>query len=369
MVRAKIPGVNTVRKKLRDGTIRKYHYHRATGIALPGEPGSSEFVRAYADAERFVTDRHAGTFNGLVRDYCLSPEYAALRESTRREYGRMLQKAETKFGTMPIAALNDPRVRRVFLEWRDTVAAASGPREGDHRLSVISSMLSWARDRALIDQNHVAGFKRLHHADRADKIWLPEHVAAFNAVAPLELQRALVLAIHTGQRQGDLLRLTWGNYSEGSLRFRQGKGTKGRPGRAMEIPCTAALRAMLDTMPRSQAVILTTKTRRPWQARHFKSEWERASKAAGLGDLHFHDLRGTAVTMLAEAGATVPQIASVTGHSFKSVDAILERYLSRTRVLAGQAICGGPAHSGRYTGAGGKRQQIEIIEHSARVPP
>lgn len=39
-------------------------------------------------------------------------------------------------------------------------------------------------------------------------IWLPEHIEAFMNVAPLELQRALILALHTGQRQGDLLRLT-----------------------------------------------------------------------------------------------------------------------------------------------------------------
>jgi hypothetical protein len=44
--------------------------------------------------------RFGGTFNGLVRDYTLSPEFENLRESTQREYRRMLTKAELQFGNL-----------------------------------------------------------------------------------------------------------------------------------------------------------------------------------------------------------------------------------------------------------------------------
>lgn len=47
--------------------------------------------------------------------------------------------------------------------------------------------------------------------------------------------------------------------------------------------------------------------------------------------LTFHDLRGTAVTLLAEAGCDVPQIAAITGHTLRSASAILEKYMARTR--------------------------------------
>jgi hypothetical protein len=101
---------------------------------------------------------------------------------------------------------------------------------------------------------------------------------------------------------------------------------------------TKALRKMLDSVDRTGAVILTTKTGRPWKPRYFKRQWEAASTAAGITDLHFHDLRGTAVTMLAEAGCTTPQIAAITGHLLKTVTAILDKYLARTRALAGEAV-------------------------------
>jgi hypothetical protein len=44
------------------------------------------------------------------------------------------------------------------------------------------------------------------------------------------------------------------------------------------------------------------------------------------------------VTLLSEAGCTPQQIATITGHSLKTVHRILERYLARTRGLAEQAI-------------------------------
>jgi hypothetical protein len=47
----------------------------------------------------------------LVRSYTTSVEFEQkLAASTQAEYRRMLTKAESEFGTMPIAALDDPRV-------------------------------------------------------------------------------------------------------------------------------------------------------------------------------------------------------------------------------------------------------------------
>ena len=54
--------------------------------------------------------------------------------------------------------------------------------------------------------------------------------------------------------------------------------------------------------------------------------------------LHFHDLRGTTITLLSEAGCNEQQIATITGHSLTTVHQILERYLARTKGLADQAI-------------------------------
>ena len=50
------------------------------------------------------------------------------------------------------------------------------------------------------------------------------------------------------------------------------------------------------------------------------------------------DLRDTAVTWLGRAGATVPQIASITGHSFVSINMVLKHYLATHPEMADAAI-------------------------------
>ena len=350
-MRIRLRGINTVRKKLADGTIKIFRYHRATGTRLHGEPGSPEFIASYSDAEKIISNRIGGTFNALIRDYTLSIEFQQnLADSTKKEYRRMLTATEAEFGDMPIAALNEPGVRQEFLNWRENVARSSGKREADYRLSAISALLTWAVDRGKIAANHLRGFRRLYHVDRSEIIWLPEHIKAFMKVAPVDMQRALILALHTGQREGDLLRLPWSAYDGTTIRLRQGKSRRGqRQGRLVEVRCTSALRQMLDGMERVSPLILTTKTGRAFKKRHFLQCWSRAMAKARLDSvrfpnmdapakLHFHDLRGTTVTLLSESGSTPQQIATITGHTLQTVNQILERYLARTEGLAEQAI-------------------------------
>jgi integrase len=351
VVRVRLKGINQVRKRLADGSTKIYYYHRASGKPLRGEPGTPEFIASFADIEKNIIAARSGeTFSLLVRTYTQSIEFQQLAATTRTEYRRMLTAAEAEFGTMPIEALGDSRVRGDFMSWREKVAHASGHREADHRLSAISAMLSWAVERGQITSNHVKGFRRLYHADRAEIIWLPEHIEAFMEVAPIELQRAIILASHTGQRQADLLRLTWTAYDGQTLELRQGKSRRGgKPGLLVEIACTQALKTMLDQIERISPYILTTKTGKPFKKRYFARLWEETMLAAGIKtvqlpgiedpvDLHFHDLRGGAVTMLSEAGCTPQMVAAITGHTLQSVHRILERYLARTRGLAEAAI-------------------------------
>ena len=341
-MRANLKGVFATYKTLRDGTRRQYWNHRAAKKRLRGQPGSPEFMADYAAAEasiRTPTD-DAATFGGLIRRYTLSAEFRkTLAPSTQSEYRRLLTTAEHEFGDMPFAALADWQVRDDFLSWRDKVATTSGDREADHRLSAISAMLSWAVSRGRLPANHLKGFKRLYGADRADIIWGAKEIEAFLAVAPPEMQLALVLALHTGQRQGDIRRMAWSAYDGRSITMRQSKSKRwDQAPKLVVVPCTKALKETLDKAPRRAAVILATKTGRAFTKRYFAAQWDAACKAAGIKDLHFHDLRGTTVTMLAEAGCTVPEIASITGHSLRTAQRILDKYLARTGKLAANAI-------------------------------
>ncbi len=84
--------------------------------------------------------------------------------------------------------------------------------------------------------------------------------------------------------------------------------------------------------------MLLNRQDRPWKANSFRRAWRTASRKAGISGLTFHDLRGTAVTRLSEAECTPQQIATITGHSFRDVGAILDRYSARADKIALDAI-------------------------------
>jgi integrase len=120
---------------------------------------------------------------------------------------------------------------------------------------------------------------------------------------------ALLLALWTGQRQGDLLRLPWSGYDGASIRMRQSK-----TGIRVIIPVGTPLKAALDAAAkaRQSTLILTNSEGRPWTADGFRSSWRKACAAIGIVGVTFHDLRGTAVTRLAIAGCTEAEIATNT---------------------------------------------------------
>lgn len=334
MVRVRLKGVITVRKRLADGTVRTYYYAWRGGPRLPGEPGSPEFVAAYHALRTDRGNRHKGTLNGLLIEYQRSPYFLDKSVATRRDYVRHLRKIEVEFGDMPLEALSDKRVRGDMLAWRDNLARSSR-RQADYTVAVLALVLAWAVDRGLAPTNPLERPGRTYRAQRNDSIWTDADEAAFRSVASPQIGLALTLAINTGQRQGDLLRLTWAAYDGQVIRLRQSK-----TGRRVVIPCTAELRTTLDaarTRRGDAGTILTTSRGTPWTSGGFRASWRKVN--IDLGGLTFHDLRGTTVTRLARAGCSVPEIATITGHALAEVEAILDsHYLSRDLALAESAI-------------------------------
>mgnify|MGYP001821214252 FL=1 len=142
-----------------------------------------------------------------------------------------------------------------------------------------------------------------------------------------------MLAIWTGQRQGDLLCLPWSAYDGERIRLRQSK-TKA----SVVIPAGQPLRDLLDATARRSPLVLVNSDGRPWTADGFRSSWRKACLRAGIAGKTFHDLRGTAVSRLALAGATESEIAVVTGHTLSFTRSMLDAYTERNPQLGENAI-------------------------------
>jgi integrase len=334
-MRVRLKGLNSVTKKLADGTRRTYWYAWKGGPPLSGEPGTPGFIHSYNEAIARKVTPPTGKLLSLMQAYQASAEFLGLAEVTRKGYVWHIKRIEQEFGDFPLAGLTDRRTRGIFMAWRDRVAGSSGRRVADYCWAVLARILSWGSDRGLVLANPCVRGGRLHRITRRDKVWTAADEAAFLQHAAPHLHLPLLLALWTGQRQRDLLRLLWSAYDGTHIRLRQSK-----TGARVVIPVGTPLKAMLDAAPKRSTMILTNPhVGRPWTSEAFASAWTRACRRAGITGLTFNDLRGTAVTRLALAGCTEAEIASITGHSLRDVRSILDlHYLHRDPALAESAI-------------------------------
>ena len=332
-MRIRLKGINSVRKRLADGRVVTYWYAWKGGPSLTGEPGTPEFVASYNEACARKVTPPTGVLLSILQGYQASDEFLGCSERTRADYVRQIEIIERKFADFPLSAMVDRRTRGVFLAWRDELARKSR-RQADYAWVVLARVLSWARNRGLITENPCEKGGRLYRGNRADKIWTADDETNFLAKAPAHLHLPLILALWTGQRQGDLLRLTWTAYDGRTIRLRQSKG-----GVRVVIPVGAPLKAALDKASKVSTLILNSSDKKPWTQDGFRASWRKAQKRAGIVGVTFNDLRGTAVTRLAIAECTEAEIATITGHSLRDVRSILDaHYLHRDPALAESAI-------------------------------
>lgn len=331
-MRVLLKGVHKVRYRLASGEVATYYYAWRGGPRINAEPGTPEFVRLYTEAHTVRKRPAHGTMMALIAEFKAAAEFTTKSESSKKNYLRYLRVIESEFGDLPIKALSDPAVRGVFKEWRDGMA--DKPRTADYAWVTLARVLSIAKDRGRILINPCERGGRIYEADRTEKVWRNAEIAQVLSVASSSMELALMLAIWTGQSQGDLLALRWSDYD--GQRFRL---IRRKTGQAIVVRAGEPLRDLLSRTKRLGPRILTNSSGKPWTSDGFRASWRKLCARAGVEGLSFHDLRGSAVTRLALAGCTPPEIASVTGHALTDVCAMLDQhYLGERATLAENAI-------------------------------
>lgn len=342
-----MPGVNKVRRRLANGETVTYFYHRATGQRLDGQPGTVEFQRSWAQAEArlhspITPARATPPFEELARSFRLSPEYRRLAEKTRRQWDIMLQEMTARFGWVRWDDLNRRAIRAEFFDWRDEMADT--PRKADVYIASLCRLLNWAMDRGRIEANHAARIPNLVGAghNRAGKIITPQHESALRQVCNDDLWEAYQLALYTALRRGDLMALRWPMLRDGWLSVTPSK-TAHSTSVKVHLPVFALppLQDLLAGLSRCTDHILTTRNAHPWAAENLNRQWQQAKRAAAETkegrdldwDIHWHDIRGTGLSRLWQAGCTDAEVAMISGHSIGG-RSMLRSYAARDRELA-----------------------------------
>jgi integrase len=301
-----------VRKVLADGTVKEYRYARHKARAR--QPNG--VIRELADA------------------YTSSPEFGKLSARWQAAKHYYLKLLDDELGWMSREQLEDQRARRKFYEMRDRFAGK--PHKADKLIDTLKGLLSWAAERARLKANHALGMEHLTSSkgERANIVWSEDDEAVVGAAFPLSLQQAFRFALYSAIRQADMCALRWSQYRDGWLSFTPSK-TSGSTAIDVHLPVAALppFADLMDELSRGTEFILTTEEGQPWNPVNLRARWRSAMAKKMPGrDLHWHDIRGTALSRMADAGCTDSERAAISGHSLGGGK--LADYTARSKQLA-----------------------------------
>ncbi|MGH8524107.1 MAG: tyrosine-type recombinase/integrase [Gammaproteobacteria bacterium] len=137
------------------------------------------------------------------------------------------------------------------------------------------------------------------HNARHRYLSLPEVERLIDACDHEPTRDAVILAVHTGMRQGEIFALNRTNVRGGCL-WLPDRYSKNREPRL--IPILPRMREAVARLPL------------PCTARYMWGRFKRACRQAELADLRFHDLRHTTGSLLINAGYPLKVVQEVLGH-------------------------------------------------------
>ena len=236
-----------------------------------------------------------------------------------------------------------------------------GPSMAAGVIAVARAMLSYAVIKEWIAINPAKELM-IETPDPRVAIWGNAKIAAMietaDAIGDHSVGDAIFLALHSGQRLGDVLAIPPRILEEGRIALTQFKTDA-----LVDAPMTPQLRVRFaEIRARWRAagvaaratVVAEEPSGRPYPDRHrFGKAFRRVRaecasrhpelRAAGrfqpgLAELRFQDLRDTAVTRLALAGCSLIQISAITGHAPDHIATVIKHYLALDDAMADQAI-------------------------------
>lgn len=271
-------------------------------------------------------EKESPTFGAYAEEWLTRRE---LKPRTRIEYSRLLVALVEHFGAKPLDAISAADIREWYAK-----QDANRPTRRAHRYALLRTILNTAVEEELLDVNpaRVRGAGKTHRAHEI-KITTRDEVAAMVEALPERHKLMVTLAHGCGLRFGELTELRRKDIDlrAGTISVRRGvTWVDGKPVistpksaagiRTIHVPphLLDALERHLEqhTRPGREGLLFTAATSDS-HLNHgsFRKSFDRARRAAGREDLHFHDLRHTCFVNLAIAGATTKELMTIAGHT------------------------------------------------------
>lgn len=273
-----------------------------------------------------------GTFSWVLAEYHKSDRYRSLSPNTQYLYDYC-----AAFISEWFEAAGDPHIKNLTrpLAFKFLDRFNANPTKKKKIYVFLRVILGYAVDLGEIEINPALSM-RVKEPEAIIHIWKEEEIDALISVADSlgfsGVGTAILLGAETGQRQGDILNLKYGDhYKGGKFLLRQNK-TKAWVG----FPATAKLKDRLGDQ--KSGFLVSASDGGKYSRARFQREYNKARKEACLEHCKFMQLRHTALTNLARAGCSSVEIGAISGHSQNSINSMLDKYVMKDSIMANNAV-------------------------------
>lgn len=267
---------------------------------------------------RFDRSNHQRTFLELVDRYKTDGVLDHLKSA--KDVHRHLEYWKGRLGAYALVHLHSDLLSKERALLMDTPTAKGTKRDSatvNRYIASLSSCLSYARRLRWIDENpcfdltklkEAKGRDRTLNADEADQL-----LAACRESQNSYLYCITLMALTTGMRQGEILKLEW-NHVDLEAGIAHIKETKN--GRPRSVPLVQEIVEELKKLYKSRnpAKLLVFASKTAFGKIDIKKAWQAAAKKAKLNDVHFHDMRHTYSTEASKQGASTIELSTAMGH-------------------------------------------------------
>jgi integrase len=303
------------------GKLRRYL--RRPGekqIALPGEPGSPEFMAAYyrAPTPKELPNRPpprspAGALSQVISAYYRDASFAALSDGTRKSRRAILENLRQRDGMKPFALMHKKAVTERVINRK--------PFAQRNWLKAIRGLMKFAVAHGYRSDDPTTGLEEHLTKAKAGRhhTWSEANIAQYEARHPVgtTARLAMALMLYTGQRKSDVVGMGPQHLNDepGKISVRQQKTGMAKADERLLIPIHPELAKILNETSVGHLCFVLSNWGRPFSnATSFGNKMRQWCDEAQLPECTSHGLRKAMCRRLAEAGCTAPQIAAISGH-------------------------------------------------------
>lgn len=292
-------------KAVKRGRRVYYYYQRHGKLTRLPDIADPDFYASYARLGRGLPSAPAKrNWKVLVDAYMAHDRYKRLSPRTKRDYQKAIDFLRGNWGDLDPARLKRSQVLMVM--------NANAYRKANDFKTVVSQCLEVAKDMDWLTHNVAKDITPARPQTKLNRQpWPQDLIEAFREEAAYGTRERTVfeLALGTGQRIGDVLRMRWPDISGRSIAVKQSK-----TGAELYIPFTPALANCLAQTPREGIYIADARGKR---AEYFSVARgiRKIREKIGAEAYDIHALRHSAARELYEAGCTDEEVKAITGHS------------------------------------------------------